>query len=92
MERKEALQRVIEMAEKYRESCGAELPEPLESDEALLIVEKVEKYIDALKTVIGLAERWIDSEEAREISSREQQEAIETCEKLKINIECGIIK
>jgi len=50
------------------------------------------EYIDALKTVIGLAERWIDSEEAREISSREQQEAIETCEKLKISIECGIIK
>jgi hypothetical protein len=51
-----------------------------------------QEYIDALKIVIGLAERWIDSDEAGETASAEQQNAIEVCEKLRENLECGIIK
>jgi hypothetical protein len=46
MERKEALERVIEMAEKYREEQGAELPEPLESAEALTIAEEIKNFIE----------------------------------------------
>ena len=46
MERKEALQIVLDMAEKYREQCGPELPEPLEKQEAIGIVEEIKNFIE----------------------------------------------
>ena len=46
MSKKEALRRIIEMAEKYRELSGPELIDPLESAEAILILRKMEDYIN----------------------------------------------